>query len=178
MRPTFFCFDSRDSVRLDAVLSSNNCLKALIFSNSNNVSLAQLGGCTSGSPIRCAMMNAVALIGGRGIPSQIFKSIVGRIAVVMAALHALWLWAVESKHNGAMYAHHFGFVVLPKKNAAPPSAGLLVGGFKNSGSDAPNVSKVRDFIAPLKTGNVAPDFRFIHRKCPLPGFGHFNSFTA
>jgi len=73
-------------------------------SNRANVIFSQLGGVMAFAPRYCdaSMTASIGMVGFRGIPPQIFDSVIGHIPIEVATLHTFWTPSNEGHQYNLM----------------------------------------------------------------------------
>ena len=163
MRPPLAVFNSADGAFSNAIVGGYLALKPRISTNGGNLRFGQLGTSATLAPVRSSMLGTVALIAFWRIPTQVFKAIVPRVAIVVAALQANGSKANKSSQNQRMRFKDFDFVVFPQ--AHERAIVLLVKRicFDLARFYGANVSMIRNFIDFFKTNYRQPTFH----KSPL-----------
>lgn len=174
MRPSLSSFDTADGVITHAIFGGNDLLLTCVSKYGDYLRLGQLGGGALLSLIRCAMFNSIQLIGGRRIPAQISKEVIGCVAVVMAALVTERIWANESDQNKPMYLRAFLFPVAPNHYPHPVVLFALVLAFYGSCLRVFNTPVVRNFVKTFIANNGLPclDHLALHAVSGYVGFYH------
>lgn len=116
MRPSFFIFNAAYGASLNAIINSYFALKTIVFSNFINLLLCQFCRAAAFAAICCSMFDFVCMIVFRRIPTKIFKTIVGYIAIIMTPFFFVGARTNKSHKNQSVNSKHFWFVLLPKKN--------------------------------------------------------------
>jgi len=116
VRPSNPVFDPTNMALLDTVFLRQFGLKHRRASDCINLFFGEFGVAAPLSPIASAMLNSVRLIGGGGIPTQIFKTVILRVSVVMAALFLIGARAYKGRQNEGVNLEHPCFVVPPQQD--------------------------------------------------------------
>ena len=116
MIPAFARFDATNGVFPNAIVCCYLSLQPRISKNGAHLRFGKFGSSATLSTIGSSMFGAVKLIVARRIPSQIIKSIVKRISVIVTSLHAFWARTNECFKYGFMRVNDANFVVSPKTN--------------------------------------------------------------
>ena len=104
------------------------------------------------------MFNTIKLVIARGIPTQIFQTIVPRIAVIVAALHSLWAWANKRGQHQCVWAHNSLFVVFPKIHKGPRIINMLGISLYAPRFDGAYAAMIRNFVQTFKSNGRFPVF--------------------
>ncbi len=151
-------FDATNGVFLNAIIRSNFTLKPRIGTNSQHLRFGQFSRSASLPSVGGAMFNAIQLIVARSIPSQVFKPIVKRIAIVVASLHARWAWANKSLQHRFVRVNNANFVVTPKPNKRPTFLPVMRIRLNFARTHITNTSSIRNLVQPLITNYRFPNF--------------------
>ena len=161
MRPSLPRFNSTNGVFTNAIIDSNQSLKAWVCTNCANLLFSQFCAGTTLTSVRSPVFGAVALIALCRIPAQIFKVIVPRVAVIMTALQTNWSRANKSSQNQSMWLKDFDFVVLPKPHKRAVFLFVKRICFDLACFYGAHVSMIRNFIGFFKTNCRQPTFHEI-----------------
>ena len=158
MTPSFSSFNATNGVLLNAVVGCNFALQSIIGKDCVNLRFGQFGRRTTLATIGGAMLNTIQLIVARGIPSQVFKAIVPRIAVVVTALHALWPRPDKSSQHKRMRAHNLLFSCFPQIHERARIVNVARIRFNFLRFCRTNLSKIRNFVQAFKSNDRFPVF--------------------
>lgn len=156
--PSLPRFNATNGVLFDAIFRSNFALKPRIGANSQHLCLGQLGRSASLSAIGGAVLDAIQLIIARRVPTQVFKPIVKRIAVVVASLHARWAWANKSLKHRFVRVNNANFVATPKPDKRSAFLSVMRVRFNFASTHISNSPSIRNFVQPLITNYRFPSF--------------------
>lgn len=156
MRPSLARLDAADGVFSDTVFRSNFALKARVGADGAYLRFRQFGSGASFPAIRCAVLDAVKLIVSRRVPSQIFQSVVPRIAVVVAALHPNRARPNKGSQHQCMRAHDFLFAITPQIHKRARVVDVFRVSLDSVRFRRTNLPGVRHFVQALKSNNCFP----------------------
>ena len=114
MTPSLTRLDAADCAIADSVFCGDDLLLARVGTDGKNLRFGKFCRRATLPAIASAMLDAVKLIVASRIPSQVFKSVVPRIAVVVAAFHPVWAWANKGSQHKRMRLKNLNAVVSPK----------------------------------------------------------------
>ncbi len=114
MAPSLARLDAADCAIADSVFGGDDLLLARVGADSKNLRLGKFCRRATLPAIASAVLDAVKLIVSGRIPSQVFKSVVPRIAVVVAAFHPLRARTNKGSHHKRMRLKNLDSVVSPK----------------------------------------------------------------
>lgn len=116
MIPAFARFDAANGVFPNAIVCGYFSLQPRINKNGAHLQFGKFGSSATLSTIGSAVFNAVKLVVARCIPSQIIKSIVKRIPVIVTSLHTFRTLTNKCFKYCFMRVNDANFVVSPKAN--------------------------------------------------------------
>lgn len=155
----------RQHTLFDACFAQSAYFADLIFSQSGNAGTLTFGAGTVPFAIRricCA-----------GVVAKVIKSVVTRIAVVMADFGAVWTRAYKSLHNKAMDVYGFFAVCFAQNNQRIPASCVTPALKYSAGADA--FSPIRlynDTVEASHSPKIADFIQGISRDW-FPNFVHF-----
>ena len=114
MTPSLARLDAADCAIADSVFGGDDLLLARVGTDGKNLRLGKFCRRATLPAIASAVLDAVKLIVSGRIPSQVFKSVVPRIAVVVAAFHPLRARANKGSQHKRMRLENLDAVVSPK----------------------------------------------------------------
>lgn len=156
--PTFSTFDPAYSAFPNAVISGNQALKPRVCADGSHLFQRQLCGGAAFSAIGSAVQNAVCLIGSGSVPPKVRNVIVPRVAVIMAALHALGSWANKSLQNKRVWPYNFNLVVSPQSKKRAGVRYVAGNRLDFTGFHGANATMIRNLVKTFKTYDGKPIF--------------------
>jgi len=158
MFPSFPRFYSAYVSGTNAVVCGNFSLKACVYADRSHLFECKFRAAAPFASVACAMLYAVGLIAGRGIPPQVVQGVICWVTVVMTSLGSVWAWAYKCLQNHLMRPFRPGFVISPEQNERP-SVTFYDGEFLSlAGNCIAKVSKIGNLVNAFIPNNGEPSF--------------------
>ena len=158
MRPTLPTLDPADGAITNAVVSRNQPLQPGVFADRINLGLCQFVCTAPFATVSRAVQYLVGMIVLAGVPTKIADVVIRRVAVIVAALHAVWTGANERSQNQSMRAANLDLVAAPKTEKRAGVTGAYRGLFDPTGYCVSHSAMIRDFVKTFVPDDCFPVF--------------------